>query len=105
MFIKVMKTELQFNICKLETSCIHNDDIPDLSMRLTNAVSTHLFYACRFWANHLQALTFDLVILDDVKYFLYNSLLHWLEVMSLTKQVNRALVVLSSVVKWTKVSD
>jgi AAA ATPase domain len=102
--LRVMKTELRFNICGLETSCVLNREIPDLAARVKNAIPTHLSYACRFWANHLHATPFDGVILKEVKNFMHIHLLFWLEVLSLTKQVNTAPTGLSSVIKWSRVS-
>jgi hypothetical protein len=102
--LRVMKTELRFNICGLETSCVLNREILDLAARVNNAIPTYLSYACRFWATHLHTTTFDRVILKEVKNFMDNHLLFWLEVLSLTKQANMASTALSSVVKWSTVS-
>ena len=102
--LRVMKAGLQFNICGLETSHVRNRDIPGLATRVENTILTHLCYACRFWANHLQAAPFDPMTLKEVKDFMDNRFLYWLEVLSLTKEVNRASTALSSVIKWSKVS-
>ena len=43
--LRVMKNELRFNICDLETSHITHDDIPDLELRVGDAIPAHLQYA------------------------------------------------------------
>ncbi|KIM89363.1 hypothetical protein PILCRDRAFT_2589 [Piloderma croceum F 1598] len=56
--MNVMRKELRFNICDLTTSHIHNIEIPDLPVRINRAISLHLSYSCRFWADHLQATAY-----------------------------------------------
>jgi hypothetical protein len=102
--LRVMRTGLQFNICKLETSHVRNRDIPGLATRVKDTISTSLSYASRFWASHLRAAPFDMTMLKEVKDFIDNHFLYWLEVLSLTGEVNVARTVLSSVIAWSRVS-
>jgi hypothetical protein len=102
--LRVMRAGLQFNICKLDTSHKYNRDIPDLAKHVKNTISVHLSYACRFWANHLQVVAFDPRIITEVRDFFDSRFLYWLEVLSLTKEVNIASTVLSLVTTWNKVS-
>jgi hypothetical protein len=92
--LRVMRTRLQFNICRLETSHIRNVDVPDLASRIEKFIPTSLSYSCRFWSDHLQTVKFDVEVMESVKYFLHTHLLYWLEVLSLIKEVNIASQVL-----------
>ena len=103
--LRIMKSEtgLRFNICKLETSYIRNDDVPNLQMRIEKAITPLLSYSCRFWSDHLRTAPFDSQLLVEVKDFLNVRLLYWLEVLSLIKEVNRASKALLSIVEWSTV--
>ncbi|KIM72858.1 hypothetical protein PILCRDRAFT_15737 [Piloderma croceum F 1598] len=102
--LRVMKNELGFNICKLETSHAIHDDIPDLKMRVHDNISVHLQYACLFWTDHVHKCDFDVQIAQEVECFMTNQFLYWLEVMSLLRKVNRVTQGLASVIAWSKVS-
>lgn len=101
----VMKNGLRFNICQLETSHIPNDDISDLATRVEKAIPSHLSYSCRFWADHLQATTFETSVLAELKSCLYSGFLYWLEVLSLVKDGNAVSQALLLVCQWSKASD
>jgi hypothetical protein len=105
--IRVMMNELRFNICGLETSHLFNDDVADLSRRVQSAISRHLSYSCRFWGQHLQgASNADPeahILFTDIKSFLHNDVLYWLEALSLIKEVQVAVPTLSSAAQWIRV--
>ena len=101
--LRVMKSELKFNICKVETSYITHDEIPDLKKRVDQNISMHLQYACRFWTDHIHKCDFDEQIASEVEDFMENIFLYWLEVMSLVREVNRVTQGLRLVVTWSKV--
>ena len=100
-----MKVGLRFNICDLETSHALNDHVPDLYIRIKDRIPDHLSYACRFWAGHLQQTEFDPGSLACLVDFLYVRLLHWLEILSLIKEMFVPSRALKSVVDWTKVKS
>lgn len=104
---QIMQAKLTFNICRLETSYIRNDNIPDLDARIRDAIPSHLSYACRFWADHLRATPNqgpDLKIFQElVKEFLFTRLLYWLEVLSLLKAVTMAAPSILSAATWFEV--
>jgi len=99
-----MKIELRFNICKLETSHVIHDDIPDLKIRVQYNIPAYLQYACRFWTNHIHQCDFDIQIAEEVEHFMTNQFLYWLEVMSVLRKVNLVTQGLRSVIAWSKVS-
>jgi hypothetical protein len=107
----IMKTELKFNICELETSCVRNDDVTDLPERVAARIPTRLQYSCRFWAAHLCEVTSDLGrsdsrLLKEVRDVFHIHLLYWLEVMSLIKEVPASLIAVLTVAQseWIRVS-
>ena len=79
-----MKKGLRFNICDLETSFAMNKDVVHLDERVQNNISTSLLYACQNWALHLHDVPYSEQLSDSLHYFAYNSLLYWVEVLSLT---------------------
>jgi hypothetical protein len=101
--LRVMKFGLRFNICGLETSHLRNVDVPDITTRVENAVLPHLSYGCRFWADHLVTIAYDIQIDEALRYFLHTSLLYWLEVLSLTKNINIASRMLLSILEQNQV--
>jgi hypothetical protein len=102
---RVMKRELRFNICGLETSHMRNTDVSDLTTRVTNTILPHLSYGCRFWADHLNATAYDTKILEELRDFLHHHLLYWLEVLSLTKFIKIASGMLRVILGWNQVSQ
>ncbi|KZP17812.1 WD40 repeat-like protein [Athelia psychrophila] len=97
----VMK-ELRFNICGLETSHLRNANIPDLPTRVQTHITPHLLYACRFIGVHLQTTSYEKQVGRELKDFLQEHFLYWLEILSLTKIVNTASRSLSSILKWSQ---
>ena len=100
---RTMNAGLRFNICRIETSYLSNDEL-DLGPRIKEAIPSHLSYSCLFGAEHLQASAFDVEILQEVRTFMYTRLLFWLEVLSLLKKVRTALRALPLVRGWSSVS-
>jgi hypothetical protein len=101
---RIMEAKLKFNICGLETSHVSNDEVPDLPARIQNYIPNYLYYACRFWADHLRGTDFESDFLPYLNDFFRRQLLYWLEVLSLTKAVHIASPALLSIVDWVQVS-
>lgn len=101
---RVMEFGLQFNICGLENSHLQNADVSDMETRIAGAIHPHLSYACRYWADHLLATTYDIGILNELRNFLHSHFLYWLEVLSLIGNVNIASKMLMSILEWNQVS-
>lgn len=102
--LRIMKNELKFNICKLETSHVIHDDIPCIETQVCANISMHLQYACCFWTDHIHGCDFDVQIAEEVELFMTCQFLFWLEVMSLLRKVNCVTQGLRLVMKWSKVS-
>ncbi len=102
-----MNDRLTFNICRIPTSHRFNDTPPIRDALAANPIPSHLLYACRYWAEHLNALNGSTHkpdnILHHLKDFLETHILHWLEVLSLTNSADRAPHLLSRVERYTEV--
>ncbi|KAJ7735403.1 WD40 repeat-like protein [Mycena maculata] len=87
--LRVLNQQLRFNICGLEDSCLLNSQVPDLLYRIEQCISPALSYASTFWAIHLdEADPNDTRLLPELKYFMHNHFLHWLEILSLLDKVS-----------------
>jgi hypothetical protein len=102
---RVMKKELRFNICGLKTSHLRNSDVPDLHTRIKKAILPHLSYSCRLWSTHLLSTAYHAEMLGELRDFLYNYLLYWLEFLSVAKYVNIASSMLRVISEWNQVSQ
>lgn len=83
-----MEEKPRFNICDLESSCVHNDDVGGLEGVIKARIPPQLFYACNFWAHHLRKVPLMHTHFQNLSTFLYTRLLPWLEVMSLLKNLH-----------------
>ena len=61
-----------------------NKDVPQLQDRVQKNISPSLLYACQNWALHLRDVPYSEELSGYLYHFAYNSLLHWVEVLSLT---------------------
>ncbi|KAI0310215.1 WD40-repeat-containing domain protein, partial [Amylostereum chailletii] len=100
--LRILNTHLKFNMAGLETSYSLNENIPNLEARTRRCLPSHVAYACRFWATHLQHSTFDEGICDQVRCFLFEKLLFWLEALSLLREVSTAASGLTYAIQWTE---
>ncbi|PVF92763.1 FabD/lysophospholipase-like protein [Serendipita vermifera] len=98
--LKIMNSELQFNICQLESSYLQNKDVQNLSSSIERNISTQLRYASRYWADHLRASKYDSDIMGELQAFMDIRFLFWLEVLSLTKQLHVASHMLCLMIEW-----
>ena len=106
---RVMRQNLKFNICELESSYVRNDEVKDLAQRIKTRIGDSLLYACRFWAAHLQdvmANGYDRnALTGKLQDFFYTRFLFWLEVMSLAGEVIAANVLLLTIAPFIAVCD
>lgn len=100
-----MNKGLKFNICRLQTSYLRNDEISDLPMRIKTMILPCLLYSCRFFADHLSDSTNDGPLLKEIDSFLHTNFLYWLEVMSLCNYVSEAVTALRILTCWLEASS
>jgi hypothetical protein len=91
---------LKFNICKLETSYLANDDVENLNTRISEHIPPALLSACRFWDEHLKHTDFKTDLLRNVEALFKEKLLFWLEALSLTKNIGLAPSAFASLNMW-----
>src|SRR5258706_1360528 len=90
--LRVMTTQLRFNICKLEDSRLANADVLDLPTRLKQNVSDPLQYSCLYWSNHLCFPSDNrdqrVLVLESLKKFFEGLYpVFWIEVLSIMDMV------------------
>ena len=91
---------LKFNICKLETSYLANDQVKDLNTRVDQHIPPALLYACRFWGDHLKYTDFKMDLYRKVEKFFKKKFLFWLEALSLTRTVGLAPSAFATLDMW-----
>jgi hypothetical protein len=91
---------LKFNICKLETSYLANDDVEDLNTRVDQHIPPALLYACRFWGDHLKHTDFKTDLFRKVETLFKEKFLFWLETLSLTRNIRLAPLALATLNMW-----
>jgi hypothetical protein len=92
----LMLHDLKFNICNIESSYLPNSKTPDPH----GCISPALFYACRFWDDHLERLPFEQDVFAKLRLLFEKKFLFWLEVLSLTSTVDLAPPALLSLNTW-----
>ncbi|OJA14567.1 hypothetical protein AZE42_06365 [Rhizopogon vesiculosus] len=99
--LRVMKAELRFNICSLESSYLPNSAVLDLEKRVQEFISAELSYSCRFWGTHVRATSFEPSLAKEVEAFFGGErLLFWLEALALMKHLSGTVELLSSIADW-----
>lgn len=94
----VAMKELHFDLC----GGVTGDGDGEIAV---GEIQSHIIYASLYWAEHLKDAEFSNEVLDCLRNFLDTSLLHWLEVLSLLKELPRvAYHSLSIAIEWVSVS-
>ncbi|KIK23227.1 hypothetical protein PISMIDRAFT_63421, partial [Pisolithus microcarpus 441] len=103
--LQILCKELQFNICKLESSYLSNSEVPDLHERINKYIPPHLSYSCQFWAKHLQKTAFNSVLANLVGTIVGSEkILFWLEVLSIIGVFGKAVDALVCTATWLLVN-
>ncbi|PVF99496.1 hypothetical protein CPB86DRAFT_813871 [Serendipita vermifera] len=102
--LDVMRSELKFNICGLESSFLLNSQIGGLQDQISTSISKQLQYSSVHWPSHVvnsgepsqdQQLTAAIIQACKSPYAFY-----WMEVLSLLRQVPNAIAGLQDVKDW-----
>ncbi|KAJ6628585.1 hypothetical protein B0H10DRAFT_1990495 [Mycena sp. CBHHK59/15] len=104
-YLRTLRRELVFNICDLQSGNDFNRDIDDLASRIEEHILPPLSYAAAHWADQLGLLHADPLPPDikaEIKAFLETKFLYWLEVCSLTNNMQSCLDQLSALRKWAE---
>jgi hypothetical protein len=100
--LKLMNSQLRYNICAIENPGTANSHVRDLATRLRVNIPEAVQYACRYWATHLASAGYEVSgdLLGEVDAFCNHHLLHWLEVLSLLGELSSAVGILSNAIAW-----
>jgi hypothetical protein len=96
----VMKAQLRFNICKLESSFVFDGDVVDLAERIKSWISTALSYSCRYWGEHLRQGGATERVHGNLVEFLTHRLLFWMEVLNLEQRMASGGEILRQLRNW-----
>jgi hypothetical protein len=87
-----LNKHLHLNICNIEDASLFNREVSDLPTRLNVYVSRALCYSCRHWLSHflqyIRAAGSQAQVPLGLATFCEQHLLHWIEVLSLTEDMN-----------------
>jgi len=101
----LLRTQLKFNICELESSFVFDKDVLDLQDRIKKFISPALSYACRYWGEHLRQGHFTDKGHEMLADFLTHRLLFWMEVLNLEQHLGIGPEMLRHVQAWLKVGE
>ena len=101
--LNLMKRGLKKNICHLDDHVILSK-VEDLSVHLKVHIGDALEYACHFWANHLSRIPSNSPDTKEVQKamdeFSTTHLLHWIEVLCLTGNLDAGVYALNVTRQW-----
>ncbi|KAJ6612628.1 hypothetical protein B0H10DRAFT_1952189 [Mycena sp. CBHHK59/15] len=103
--LRILHSELKFNICGLEDSHCLNTDVPDIARRVTDNILPALAYSSCFWFNHVQETLIEGRVLEAIRRFMYDKVLYWLEVLSLLGKLPIATAALGVGIRYAKGQD
>ncbi|KAF7980462.1 hypothetical protein HWV62_37928 [Athelia sp. TMB] len=99
--LRIMNSQLRFNICNLRSSHVPNADIAGLAIRVNAVIPQHLKYACLFLRHHLRLTpSGQPIILSSILQLFESKFLFWLEVLSLMGEVQAASQTITVVKSW-----
>jgi hypothetical protein len=92
-------------MCSLKDASVYNNEVADLLTRVNEHISAALRYSCRYWISHwlehFRAADSPTHLPLGLYVFCEQHLLHWIEVLSLTKDLNdvqRTMLELTSII-------
>jgi len=102
----IMREKLHFNMCKLPSSYIFDSEVPGLNALVHSTFRPTLRYVSRHWARHLsQAMSANNntgVLIRELKDFLCNTLLFWIEAMNLIGAISECSSLQKEVDLWVE---
>ncbi|KAG8761796.1 F-box/WD repeat-containing protein 9, partial [Ceratobasidium sp. 423] len=104
-FGRISRNEPQFNICNLQSSYVFDEDIPDIDDRVKQNIPLDLLYACQYWAVHLDLGGKSTELAEALHEFLSKRLLLWMEVLNLTKRIDKYVGLMEKAIYWLQVAD
>ncbi|CCA70337.1 hypothetical protein PIIN_04276 [Serendipita indica DSM 11827] len=99
---------LRFNICQIESSFYLNRQIPDLDTKVTKLIPSRLRYASSHWSFHLAETDekWRERLKNDVQHIIKSPfVLYWMEILSFTGGVPRAIAGFRAVTRQIGLDD
>jgi len=93
----MVSSELHFNMCNLKSSSITNADIPAVNK---SSLSPPVSYSSLFWADHLVQTQCEEILVEAMKFIMYEKLLFWIEVMSILGKAHEVFAILKRALEW-----
>ena len=101
--LNLIKERSKKNTCSLGDRVVLNG-VGDLSARRKDSTGDALEYACRFWTKHLLGIPGSCSRVEEVQKaideFFATHLLFWIEVLSLTRQLDSGLHAIIDIRQW-----
>jgi len=98
--LRLMKSGLKQNPLSLPNYAL-NSEVKDLDVRIKDHISIALEYACQYWHSHLTRAADDVgSVIFDLRFFLEENFLTWLEVLSVLGAVRGAVAALKNLIQW-----
>lgn len=101
----LMQDMLRFNICHLESPFLPDLEVIGLPEMVDKAIPLELFYACRYWSDHLRYAPAAGSLITLLHQFLTRRLLFWAEVINLKKCIAHGGPMLQSAWRWLQSSS
>lgn len=101
--LKVMWNQLRRDCCNLGRPGVLISEVEE--SKIKNFLPPDVRYACRYWIPHLKESKFELSDINKVLLFLEDHLLHWLEAMSLMRQISEGIIAMNSLESIVPVSS
>jgi hypothetical protein len=103
--LKQMNQSLKYNICEIPKELTLPRRERTNSPENVGKISEALKYSCLYWAAHLaEVRVFDAALVDALRAFLHEHLLHWMECLSTLGELQTGLKSLRSMVAVLSVS-
>jgi hypothetical protein len=102
--LRIMNVYLDENICNIEDSSVANIDIVYLQEHLDYFMPESVQYACVYWISHAVLASESAPLVEELEKFCANHILHWIEVLSLLRNVGSAFRGLPRALDWCRVS-
>ncbi|CAE6425532.1 unnamed protein product [Rhizoctonia solani] len=100
--LRIIQKEARFNICKLETSHLPNNQVLELAERINANISGSLRYSCLYWINHVTGSHSEELHILIQEIIMGPRLIFWIEVLSLIDRTDIALVDLPRLIRWLR---
>jgi len=98
----MLLAELRQDLCNLREPGVSVGDIPERIIQ--QYIPAHIHYACRYWFHHFQLGNPIQEDMDRILRFLEQDFLHWLEALSLIREVSNGVLIVADLEMTLKVS-